>query len=234
MVNAPPAPPNAAPTVGPASDSSGGSGVTNGASGGPAPGELGITERRSWHTWQLVVFGVACLLLGMLITWSGNSGATQGSTGSSTGSNYKLPPPAGTSATTAPGAASATTQPPATSGATSPPSSAVTTTTTPGSPQVLLGPTAETHGSWTSSAFTVGSGTWSIGWAFRCTPAPASGPSFQVFVVPSGGKPGTTPAVNETGASGQSITSQTSVGSQELQVTAPTSCVWLVKVTGVP
>jgi hypothetical protein len=100
--------------------------------------------------------------------------------------------------------------------------------------QTLLGPTPQLHGNWTSSAFTVGSGSWSIGWAFQCSPAPASGPSFQVFVVPAGAKAGSTPAVNESGASGQSVTSQASTGSQVLQVTAPASCVWIVKVTGVP
>ena len=46
----------------------------------PAPGELGIKDRRSWQTWQLLVFGVACLLLGMLITWSGGSSKSPGKT----------------------------------------------------------------------------------------------------------------------------------------------------------
>jgi hypothetical protein len=100
--------------------------------------------------------------------------------------------------------------------------------------QVLLGPTPETHGNWTSSPFTIGGGTWSIGWAFQCTPAPVSGPSFQVFVVPAGGKAGTTPAVSGTGATGQSVTTQTSSGSQELEVLAPAACLWVVKVSGAP
>ena len=204
-------------------------------SGSPGPGELGIKERRSWRTWQLIVFGIACLLLGMLITWSDNGGSQSPKT--STGGNYKLPPPAGSSSavTTTPGAASVTTQAPASSGATSPSTtSAPTTTTTLGTAQVLLGPTPETHGNWTSSPFTIGGGTWNIGWAFQCTPAPVSGPSFQVFVVPAGGKAGATPAVNESGASGQSVTTQTSGGSQELEVMAPAACVWIVKVSGAP
>jgi len=232
MVNAPPAPPYAAM-------SASGGGVTDrnrvpeDRSSRPEPGALGIKERRSWQTWQLVVFGVACLLLGMLITWAG--GGKQAAPKSSSGGTYALPPAQG-SATTAPatGASSATTQPPATSGATSPPATVPSTTAAVGTAQVLLGPTPQTHGNWTSSAFTVGSGTWSIGWAFRCSPAPASGPSFQVFVVPSSGKAGSAPAVNESGASGQSVTTQTSTGSQELQVSAPASCVWIVKATGVP
>jgi len=216
-------------------DSAGGISPGQNGWGRPAPGDLGIKERRSWHTWQLIVFGVGCLLLGMLITWSGDSGSSN-TPKSSTGGNYRLPPAQGTSGTptTAPGVGSATTQAPATSGATSPASTTVTTAPSAATPQTLLGPTPQSHGNWTSPAFTVGSGTWNIGWAFRCTPVPASGPSFQVFVVPSGGTAGSTPAINESGASGQSITAQTSTGSQELQVTAPASCVWLLKVTGVP
>ena len=232
MVNAPPAPPATGPlgvvaSAGTAEDSS----LPSGA-GGPAPGELRIKERRSWRTWQVIIFGIACLLLGMLITWNGDTGgATAPRT--ATGGSYNLPPPAGaTSATTAPGTAGATTQP-AASGATTVPTTAATTTTT-GAVQVLLGPTPETHGNWTSSPFTVGGGTWSIGWAFQCTPAPVSGPSFQVFVVPAGGKAGSTPAVNESGASGQSVTTQSSVGSQELEVVTPAACLWEVKVSGAP
>jgi hypothetical protein len=73
---------------------------------------------------------------------------------------------------------------------------------------------------------------WNIGWAFQCTPAPASGPSLQVFVTPVGGAPSGTPAIGETGASGQSVTSQPTVGQQTLVVEAPANCIWVVKVTG--
>src|SRR5579863_1087457 len=74
---------------------------------GPGPGELGIKERRSWHTWQLLAFGLVCLLLGMLVTWSGDSNPTTPKT--PTGGVYSLPPPAGVSATStsAPGSTSA-------------------------------------------------------------------------------------------------------------------------------
>lgn len=232
MVNAPPAPPYAAMPA-PGADRTVVNPPPENGSSRPGPGELGIKERRSWQTWQLLVFGVACLLLGMLITWAG--GGKQAAPQTLSGGSYALPPAQG-SATTAPatGASSVTTQPPATSGATSPPATQSTTTTAVGTAQVLLGPTPQTHGNWTSSPFTVGSGTWSIGWAFQCSPAPTSGPSFQVFVVPSGAKAGSTPAVSESGASGQSVTTQTSTGSQELQVVAPAGCVWILKVTGVP
>jgi len=96
---------------------------------------------------------------------------------------------------------------------------------------VLLGP-KQSQGNWTSTPFTIASGQWNIGWAFRCTSLPTAGASFQVFVVPAGGTPGATPAVSETGISGQSVTSRTSVGSQELIVQASSSCIWAVKVTG--
>jgi len=63
-------------------------------------------------------------------------------------------------------------------------------------------------------------------------PAPASGPSFQVFVMPVGASATGTPALSETGPSGQSVTSQSSLGAQDLVVQAPASCTWAVKVTG--
>ena len=96
---------------------------------------------------------------------------------------------------------------------------------------MLLGP-KQSQGNWTSTPFTIASGTWNIGWAFRCTPLPIAGAVFQVLVVPAGGAPGATPAVSEAGDSGQSVTSQTSVGSQELIVRASSNCIWAVKVTG--
>jgi hypothetical protein len=96
---------------------------------------------------------------------------------------------------------------------------------------VLLGPT-QMQGNWTSPAFAITAASWSIGWAFSCTPAPASGPSFQVSVAPSGSSPSGTPAISETGASGQSISAQTTTGAQTLVVQAPAGCTWVVKVTG--
>jgi hypothetical protein len=96
---------------------------------------------------------------------------------------------------------------------------------------VLLAP-MQSSGNATTAPFTVGGGTWNIGWAFQCTPAPASGPAFAIFVVPSGGSAGATPAVSQSGASGQSVTPQTTAGTQTLQIQAPAGCRWIVKVTG--
>ena len=212
-----------------------GNGPPENGTGEPEPGELGIKERRSWHTWQLLVFGVLCLLLGMLITWSG--GGTQAPKLSdewrrcASGRGGVLDDGAGRQRVELDDGG------PGYVGHDISHSDFYLAgghhASTAGAPQVLLGPTPQSHGNWTSTPFTVGSGTWSIGWAFQCTPAPASGPSFQVFVVPTGGKAGTAPAVSGTGASGQSVTTQTSAGSQELQVEAPASCIWIVKVTGV-
>jgi hypothetical protein len=88
------------------------------------------------------------------------------------------------------------------------------------------------QGNWTSPTFTTTAAGWNIGWAFRCSPAPASGPSFQVFVTAAGSSPTGTPAISETGASGQSVTAQSSLGAQTLVVQAPATCTWAVKVTG--
>lgn len=198
----------------------------------PGRGQLGIKERRSWHTWQLTLVAVLAALLGMLIGnvfaggGSSNSGAQTGGQTSGT-----LPPegaggtPAGSSTTTAP-AGSTTTSTPATSAGSG------TTTTAPatGPLVTLLGP-HQASGNWTSTPFTV-SGQWNIGWAYQCSPAPASGQSFEVFVVPAGGTAGAVPAVTETGASGNSVTVQSSAGNQELVVDSASTCIWVVKVTG--
>jgi len=196
---------------------------------------LKIKERRSWRTWHLVVVGVVAALVGMVI---GNSGGGTASSQPNT-PTYTLPVPSGSSTQTTTGTIPTSTtvaSSPTTSSAPAGSPSTTVATTSPAAPdvvQVLLGPTPVTQGSWTSTPFTVGSGQWSIGWAYQCTPAPASGPAFQVFVVPAGGSPGPSSAVTETAASGNSVTTLDSVGSQELRVQAPASCVWKVKVTGV-
>jgi hypothetical protein len=61
---------------------------------------------------------------------------------------------------------------------------------------------------------------------------PSATPTFQIFVVNSGASPGATPAVTSAAASGQSVTPQTTTGSQQLIVQTSASCRWAVKVTG--
>ncbi len=87
-------------------------------------------------------------------------------------------------------------------------------------------------GNWTSPSFNIAGGTWNIGWAFQCVPAPTGGPSFQIFVVNTGAPPGSAPAVTSTAATGNAITPQTSTGSQQVVVQTTAACRWAVKVTG--
>jgi hypothetical protein len=210
--------------------------------GTPEPGQLNIREKRSFRTWQLVTAVGGAIVFGMFLGNVFAGGSTSASPKAGSTGGYKLPPaaaPAGGTSTPGGAGSSATTVPP--TATTLAGSSSTTTTAAGGAPptsapagtvSVLLGP-KQSSGAWTSTPFTVSSGQWNIGWAYRCTPAPASGPAFQVFVVPAGGSPGATPAVNETAGAGQSVTPQTSTGSQELMVQAPSTCIWIVKVTGV-
>jgi hypothetical protein len=206
---------------------------STGADPWPSPGELRIKERRAWKTWQMAVAVVIAILVGFWL-----NGTTGGSTSSqsSEAPAYKLPTsgttnttttaaPSGSTTTTASGGSTTTTTAPAGGSTTTPPAAAA------GPARVLLGPT-QMQGNWTSPAFTITAASWSIGWAFSCTPVPASGPSFQVSVVTSGSSPSGTPAISETGASGQSVSAQTTTGAQTLVVQAPTGCTWVVKVTG--
>ena len=201
----------------------------------PAPGELHIKGKRTWRTWQVAVAVVVAILVGMGLNYH-----TVGSSQASTAKAYSLPPPARSGSTTATtvapttaglhGAATTTTS--AAGGTTTTtPGSSTTTTAAAGPARVLLS-SAQMSGNWTSTAFTTTAANWSIGWAFRCTPPPAGGPAFQIFVTPVGGKPTGTAAVSQTAASGQSVTTQSSLGQQTLVVQTSASCVWVVKVTG--
>jgi hypothetical protein len=209
----------------------------------PAPGELHIKERRSWKTWQLITAMVVAALFGMWVNYDSKGSAAT----TVAAQSNNLPPPASTGATTTvpssgggagdktgtggKGVAGPTTTAPAGSVTTT---TAPTTsqTTTPGQPLQLILPATQMQGNWTSPSFSITVSPWNIGWAFQCTPAPASGPAFQVFAAPAGGSTPTTPVVNESGASGQSITTATSLGSQVLVVKSPANCEWAVKVTG--
>ncbi|MHB8681846.1 MAG: hypothetical protein ACYDA2_07110 [Acidimicrobiales bacterium] len=99
-------------------------------------------------------------------------------------------------------------------------------------PAIVLIPRTEARGGpWTSPQFTIDGGTWNIGWAYQCTPAPNAGVAFSVAVVPVGQSPGA-PAVSETAPSGQGVTPESSTGAQVIEVQAPAGCLWAVKVTG--
>jgi len=205
----------------------------------PRPGDLGIRQKRSWRTWHLVVAVAVSVVLGMVIgndTSSGGGGTGTSSNGAAK-TTYTLPPPAGSgssaSSTTVP--SSSTTTQAAVGGGGGAPSTTTTSSTPAGSGKsTILLPAKQASGNWTSPAFTVGAAPWSLGWAYQCTPAPAPGSAFEIFVDPAGNAPSTTPAVKETASSGAAVTSETSTGQQDLSVQAPTGCVWKVKVAGVP
>jgi hypothetical protein len=201
------------------------------------PGELKIKDRRAWKSWQLATGMIIAAIVGMALNYH-----TVGASPSSSSGAYSLPPPSGSSGTTttttaASGGATTTSSTVSGSGGSSTTSTSVpdASTTTPSAAsapaRVLVGP-EQSHGDWTSPAFTITSSNWNIGWAFQCTPAPVSGSSFQIFVTPAGSTPSGTPAVDESGASGQSVTAETSNGQQTVTIDAPANCVWAVKVTG--
>ena len=218
----------------------------------PEPGDLKIKERRSWKTWQLLTVAVIAAVFGMWV--NGNAGNASGtSAGGSGGSGYKLPPPSGSAAagsatsTTAAGSTHTTAAAGSPAAGSTPTTAAVgstattvagatggSSTTTPAAvgPATVLVPETQQTGNWTSPAFTIAGGTWNIGWAFQCAPAPSAPPSFQIFVVDNGAAPGSTPAVTSSAASGQAVTPLTSTGSQQIIVQTSAACRWVTKVTG--
>jgi|GEM_PF-2357975 len=212
----------------------------------PQPGELQIKERRAWRTWQLLVAIALALVVGMWI--NGNAGSPSGVASSSSSHGYKLPPAASPSTTAVAGSASSTTSTvPAGGTTTTTAAGGTTATTAPGAaaagttattapvvvgPATVLVPATQLTGNWTSPAFTIAGGTWNIGWAFQCVPAPTTTPAFQIFVVTNGGTPSGTPAVSSSDASGNSITPQTTTGSQQIIVQTSPTCRWAAKVTG--
>ena len=196
---------------------------TNG--GPPAPGSLRIKERRSWKTWQLVAVALVGLLVGMAIN------AKTPTTAGSSARTYTPPPPAGSTASSTP-ASSAPAGSTATTAAAASGSSPTTAASSSGAIQVLV-PRTQSQGDWTSPTFTIASSTWYVGWAYQCTPVPASGPAFQIFIVPSGGQAQGSAAVTSGGATGDAVSPETTPGSQQIIVHAPSGCVWVVKVSGV-
>ena len=215
----------------------------------PEPGELKIKERRTWKTWQLVAAILVAALVGMWFNGSTGSASGPSASSGSGGGSYKLPAAQGTTSagasnsaggTTKTGAAGATTTKTGAAGATTTTTSAAaaagssstTTSSVAVGPATVLIPATQSTGNWTSPAFTIAGGTWNIGWAYQCTPAPAAAPAFQIFAVNSGSAPGASPAVTSAAASGNSITPLTSTGSQQVIVQTSAACRWAVKVTG--
>jgi hypothetical protein len=164
-----------------------------------------------------IVTGIALFaLVGLAITVAERSS-------SSNKGAFSVPPPT---------ASSSSTVAPATGGSTSEdPNESTTTPVASATGGVILGPT-QSHGDWTSAAFVTSAPNWKIGWAFKCTSAPDAGPSFRVSVAPVGASATPAPAISETGPSGQSVSTQTTLGRQTLVVQAPADCAWAIKVSG--
>jgi len=196
----------------------------------PEPGSLHIAGRRSWKTWQLVTAVLVAALVGMW--FNGSTGAASSSTTASGGAPaYKLPA-SGTPTGTGRASTTTTTTVSGATPTTAPVGSTTTTAPVVVGPATVLVPATQLTGNWTSPTFSIAGGTWNIGWAFACSPVPAATPTFAVYVVTAGGSPGATPAVTSATPSGQSVTPQTSTGSQQLVVQSPAGCRWVVKVTG--
>jgi hypothetical protein len=213
----------------------------------PKPGALHIHQKRSWRSWQLAVTALVAVIIGMWINGDTGGGSASAGSSSGTGGESKLPPAQGTSAgsgastttTSAGGSGTTTTTAAGGSGTTTTTVAAggggggsATGTTQPVGQESYLVPAYQSSGNWTSPAFNIAGGTWYIGWAFACNPVPAAKPTFSVSVVPNGGSPTGTPAVTSSDPQGQSVTSQTTTGSQSIAVQAPPQCHWVVKVTG--
>jgi hypothetical protein len=104
----------------------------------PAPGSLRLKEKRSWKTWQLVLFSVVAALIGMAINGNVGAGGSSGSgSGTSGGGAYTLPPAGGSSTSTTVstvGGSTTTSAPTAGSSTTTsaPAADSSTTTTKPG------------------------------------------------------------------------------------------------------
>jgi hypothetical protein len=208
------------------------------------PGALGIQERRSWATWQLVVAVAVAGVLGMMVGYSGKKPSAEAGTGrpivSLGGLTATTPTTVGGAAPTA--AATTATTPTTVAGAA--PTAAATTATTamtettvttaapaPAAAPTVLMPNTPGTGPSDLPAFTA-AGPWNIGWHFRCVNAPAGTGTFTVEVVPDAGAPAA-PPVQQTSREGQGITPQTAAGRQHLKITTDPACQWAVKVTGI-
>lgn len=197
------------------------------------PGGLGIREKRSFATWQLVLVAFVALLTGMVIGDTGRKPAS----GAAGGTPFITLPSSPTGAlhqptmsvqTVTPGSVPPTTAAaPITSGA------STTSIVASGAPQVEL--VARTQGSGPSDLPTFKTaGTWTVGWAFSCVGAASGTGPFTITVVSASGASDPAPAVSESSRNGQGVTKQPArTGSQHLHIATDPACQWAVKVLGV-
>lgn len=197
-----------------------------------APGGLGIEERRTWATWQLVLAAVVAAMVGMMIGYSGKRGSKNAAAGTLHLSVGSIQPRVGTTTTiggpTAVGPAT-TSAAPTTSPLTSPSSLPAAAT----GPVTVLVPNTIGSGPSDLPVFAT-AGAWTIGWQFRCVQAPGGSAAFTITVVPEGGSADATPAVSQVSREAKGTSPQpASQGRQHLRVTTDPACEWAVKVTGV-
>jgi len=178
------------------------------------PGGLGISEPRSWKTWQLVSASFAALLIGMAVTNGGNgaeapprSSAAPSAAERSSPSTRRTPPstPAGSTDST-------------------------TKAADPGNagPASLLIDIPAHKGPAQSDHFTAGSGGWQLGYAYNCSGATAQ--SFEVKVHNADGSDSSDAAIREQGPAGKNVARYTSAGERYVEVNS--DCLWRIKVVG--
>jgi hypothetical protein len=98
-------------------------------------------------------------------------------------------------------------------------------------PAIVLVPNTQGSGPRAVGPFNAG-GTSTIGWAFRCVLAAGGTGQFQVLVVPEGGQPAATPAVDQNARQSQGTASFSTTGRQHLEIRTDPACAWAIKVTG--
>lgn len=209
-------------------------------------GNLGIKERRTWKTYQVVIFCGLTLLMGMRIGYDGNSETTVSSGGPANGVSGLPPDPGATASTPAPADADdpgATVTPGDPSEGDLETGRGADTDGSPGAegspaaaaaggvPQVILELTPRT-GSFTSEAFSVAPGAWKLGWSFSCQKQGGTGLFAISLQRPGGEVVGTDPAIDRDGDQGTGVEEMASDGEHVIVVS--TECLWAVKVTGVP
>jgi hypothetical protein len=194
------------------------------------PDGLEIRERRAWATWQLAIAGFVCLIVGMMIGYSGKRPATVATAGVST--RVTLPGSGGSTAANGHPATSlvasapeSTAAPTTLAPATAPVSAAAACNT----PKGTLLPNTPGSGPSDLPAFSA-TGPFCIGWVYNCAGAPGGSGPFLISVSGGGASVGP-PAVQESNRQGSGVTPQTVTGTQRLRVSSDPGCRWAIKVT---
>jgi hypothetical protein len=177
----------------------------------------------------LAAAGFAFLLLGMLIGYSGKKPAKVASGGAP---RVSLDGPGASSTATTrvpalgiqPGAHVTTTTVTQSTAAAASASSACAT------PRTTLMPNTPGRGSGALPSFST-TGSWCIGWHFRCVLNPGGTGPFTISVVTGDATTGT-PTLEQSGREAQGLTGETPTGTLHLVVATDPGCQWAIKVSG--